>query len=146
MPQKELFSLKLPHVIKHNTSLLVNYYSKKQHTFYKNIINANFTLEQNKNTKYIPPPLIIPFAHILINECNLEKDIKVDTCTIQIQNDTAHIHKETRKHLITIPIDRLKWLWKQYTQSQNRPNGLIPPTQTGGGMYLVSLFYSLYMY
>ena len=26
-------------------------------------------------------------------------------------------------------MDRLKWLWKQYTQSRNKPNGLIPPTQ-----------------
>ena len=130
MPQRELFPLKLPNVIKHNTSLLVNYYSKKQYTFYRNIINANFTLEQNRDTRYIPPSLIIPLAHILINECNPKKDIKVDTCTIQIQNDAAHIYEETEKYLITIPTDRLKWLWEQYTQSQNRPNGLIPPTQS----------------
>ena len=128
IPQREIFPLNLPHVIKHNTSLLINYYSNKQHTFYKNIIDANFTLEQNRDTRYIPPPLIIPLAHISINECNPEKDIKVDTCTIQIQNDIAHIYEETWKHFITIPIDRLKWLWKQYIQSQNRLNGLIPPT------------------
>ena len=130
MPQREIFPLNLSHVIKHNTSLLVNYYSKKQHTFYKNIINANFTLEQNRDTRHIPLPLIIPLAHILINECNPEKDIKINTCIIQIQNDTAHIYEETGKYLITIPIDRLKWLWKQYTQSKNRPNGLTPPTQS----------------
>ena len=130
MPQREIFPLNLPHVIEHNTSLLVNYYSNKQHTFYRNIINANFTLEQNRDTRHIPPPLIIPLIHISINECNPEKDIKIDTCTIQIQNDTAHIYEETGKYLITIPIDRLKWLWKQYTQSLNRPNGLIPPTQS----------------
>ena len=130
IPQREIFSRNLPHVIKHNTSILVNYYSNKQCTFYRNILNANFTQEQNRDTRYIPPPLIIPLAHISINECNLEKDIKVDTCTIQIQNDIAHIYEETRIHLITIPIDRLKRLWKQYTQSQNRPNGLIPPTQS----------------
>ena len=129
LSQREIFPLNLLHVIEHNTSLLVNYYSNKQHTFYRDIINANFTLEQNRDTRYIPPPLIIPLVHILINECNPEKDIKVNTCTIQIQNDTAHIYKEIGKHLITIPIDRLKWLWKQYIQSQNRPNGLIPPTQ-----------------
>ena len=110
IPQREIFPLNLPHVIKHNTSLLVNYYSNKQHTFYKNIINANFTLVQNRDTRYIPSPLIIPLAQISINECNLEKDIKVDTCTIQIQNDIAHIYKETGKHLITIVIDRLNWL------------------------------------
>ena len=67
IPQRELFSLNLPNVIEHNTSLLVNYSTKKQHTFYKNIINANFTLEQNRDTTYIPLPLIIPLAHILIH-------------------------------------------------------------------------------
>ena len=72
MPQREIFSLNLPHVIELNTSLLVNYYSNKQNTFYKNIINANFTLEQNKDTTHIPPLLIIPLVHISINECNLE--------------------------------------------------------------------------
>ena len=95
MPQREIFPLNLPHIIEHNTSLLVNYYSKKQHIFYRNIINANFTLEKNRDTRYIPRPLIIPLAHISINECNPEKDIKVNTCTIQIQNDTAHIYEET---------------------------------------------------
>ena len=76
MPQRELFSLNFPHVIEHNTSLLVNYYSKEKHTFYRNIINANFTLEQNRDTKYTPLPSIIPLAHILINEYNPQKDIK----------------------------------------------------------------------
>ena len=130
MPQRELFPLNLPNVIEHNTSLQVNYYSRKQHTFYRIIIKANFTLKKNRDTRYMPLPLIIPLTHISINECNPEKDIKVDTCTIQIQNDTAHIYKEIGKHLITILIDRLKWLWKQYIQSQNRPNGLISPTQS----------------
>ena len=101
MPQRELFPLNLPNVIEHNTSLLVNYYTKKQHTFYRNIINANFTLEQNRDTGY----------------------------TIQTQNNVAHIYEEIGKYLITIPMDRLKWLWKQYIQSQNRPHGLIPLTQ-----------------
>ena len=68
MPQREIFPLNLPYIIEHNTSVLVNYYSNKQHTFYKNIINANFTLEQNRDTsRHIPPPLIIPLAHISIN-------------------------------------------------------------------------------
>ena len=128
IPQRELFPLNLPHVIEHNTSLLVNYYSNKQHIFYRNTINANFTSEQNRDTRYIPPPLVISLAHISINECNPEKDIKIDKCATQ--NDSANIYEEIGKHLITISIERLKWLWKQYTQSQNRPNGLIPPTQS----------------
>ena len=68
----------------HKTSLLINYYTKKQHAFYKNIINANFTLDQNRDTKYIPLPLIISLAYILTNECNPKNDIKIDTYTIQI--------------------------------------------------------------
>ena len=110
MPQRELFPFNLPNVVEHNTSFLINYYTKKQHTFYKNIINANFTLEQNKDTRYIPPPSIIPLAHISINECNPERDIKVNKHTIQIQNDVADKYDEIEKHLITIPMDRLKWL------------------------------------
>ena len=129
MPQRELFPLNLQNVVEHNTSLLVNYYTKKQHIFYTNIINTNFSLVQNRDTRYIPSQLIIPLAHISTLECNPERDIKVETHTIQIKNDVAHIYEETRKYLITIPIDRLKWLWKQYTQSLNRPHGLIPPIQ-----------------
>ena len=34
MPQRELFLLNLPNVVKHNTSLLVYYYTKKKNTFY----------------------------------------------------------------------------------------------------------------
>ena len=113
MPQRKLFLLNLPNVVEYNTSLLVNYYTKKQHTFYTNIINANFSLAQNRDTRYILLQLIIPLAHISTNEYNPERDIKVDTYTIQIENDVAHIYEETGKYLITIPIDRLKWLWKQ---------------------------------
>ena len=130
MSQRELFLLNLPNVVEHNNSLLINYYTKKQHTFYTNIINANFSLEQNRDTRYIPLQLVIPLVYISTNECNPERDIKVDTHTIQTQNDVAHIYEETRKYLITIPIDRLKWLWKQYIQSLNRPHGLISSTQS----------------
>ena len=67
MPQREILPLNLPHVVAHNTSLLEKYYSNKK-KIYKNIINANFTVEQNKDTRHIPPPLIIPLAYISINE------------------------------------------------------------------------------
>ena len=129
MPQRELFPLNTPNVIEHNTSLLVNYYTKKQHIFYTNIINANFSLAQNRDTGYIPLQLTIPLAHISTNECNPKRDIKVDIHTIQIVNEVAHIYEETGKYLISIPMDRLKWLWKQYTTSLNRPHGLILQTQ-----------------
>ena len=129
MPQRELFPLNLQNVAKHNTSLLVNYDTKKQHTFHTNIIKANFSLEQNRDIRYIPLQLVIPLGHISTNECNPERDIKVETHTIQTQNDVAYMYEETRKHFIIIPIDRLKWLWKQYTQLLNRPHGLISSIQ-----------------
>ena len=136
MPLRELSQLNLPNVAKHNTSFLINYYTKKQYIFYKKIKNSNFTLEQTRDTRYIPLPLTIPLAHILTNESNSKKDIRIDTYAhthanthTHTQNNVAHIYEETRNHLITIPIGRLKWLWKQYTQLQNRPHRSIPPTQ-----------------
>ena len=46
MLQRELFPLNFPNVVEHNTSFLENYYTKKQHTFYTNIINVNFPFEK----------------------------------------------------------------------------------------------------
>ena len=46
MLQRELFPLNLPKVVVYNTSLLLNHYTKKLHTFYKNIINKKFIPEK----------------------------------------------------------------------------------------------------
>ena len=117
----------------HNSTYFLTHIVLSNPTYFLTCIQpyyTNFTLEKNRDSRYIPPPLIIPLTHILINECNPEKDIKVDTYSIQTQNDVAHIYKEIRKYLITILIDRLKWLWKQYTQLQSRSHGLISPIQS----------------
>ena len=85
--------------------------SRKQHlpistllhqktTYYRNIINENYTLEQNRDTRYIPLPLIVSLVHISTNKFSPQNDIRVITYTIQIQNDVALIYKEIGKHLI----------------------------------------------
>ena len=130
MQQRELFPYNYLEVINHNITLLTNYYTQKQHLYYKNIAQAYFTPDQNRDTRFIPPPQKIPLTHISINECNLENDIKVSTNTIQTQKDVAHIYEDTRRHLITITDNRLEWLWKQYATAKNNHHGLIPPTQT----------------
>ena len=107
MPQREIFLLNLPNVIRHNIALLTNYYTKKKYTYYKELINAHFIPNQNRDTRYIPTPLIIPLSHISTNECNPKNDIRTNTYTIQTQNDVTHIYEETGRHLITIPNDRL---------------------------------------
>ena len=38
-------------------------------------MDTHFTLEQNRDTKFILPPTNISFTQIFINECNPEKDI-----------------------------------------------------------------------
>ena len=130
MQQRELFPYNYPEVINHNITLFTDYYTQKHHLYYKNIAQTYFTPDQNRDTRFIPPPQIIPLTHISINECNLENDIKVSTNTIQTQNDVAHIYEDTVRHLITIIDNRLEWLWKQYTTAKNNHHGLIPPTQT----------------
>ena len=92
MLQREQFSLNISIVVIHNTSLLVNYYNKKQHTYYINIINENFTMEQNRDTRYIYPPLIASLADIFTNECNCKIDIRVNTHSIQTHNEVAYIY------------------------------------------------------
>ena len=60
MPQRTLFPLNLPLVIIHNTKILKEYYIRQQHTYYKNIADSHFTLEQTRDTRFIPPPTKIP--------------------------------------------------------------------------------------
>ena len=50
--------------------------------------------------------------------------------TIQTQNEVTHIYENTRRHNITIPTTRIKWLWQQYRKAIQNRNDLVPPTQT----------------
>ena len=129
MPQRELFPLNQLPVIEHNIKLLKEYYTKHQHRYYKNIVNTHFTPAQTRDTRFIPPPTIIPHTQISIIECNPEKDITTIKNTIQTQNELTHIYEDTGKHLITIPTTRLKWLWQQYNKAIYSTHGLVPHTQ-----------------
>lgn len=101
-------SINQPLVIEHNSKLLIEYYIKHQHRYYKNILDANFTPAQNKDTRFIPPPIIIPHIQISIIECNPKTNIITDKNTIQTQNKLTHIYEDARRHLITMPTTRLK--------------------------------------
>ena len=73
-------------------------------------MNSYLIPEQNRNTRFIPPPTAVTFTQIFINECNPEKAILTNKETIQINNEEIHIYEDTGKNLITIPTTRLKWL------------------------------------
>ena len=130
LPQREFFPYNIPIDIQHNTNIILTYFTKKQHTLYENIIRKNKFSTQNKDPRHISPPLNIPLVKVSTHECNLEKYINTNTNKIQVQDDNAHIHDETCKHLITIPYNRFAWLWTQYNQMLHQPHDLIPPTQT----------------
>jgi hypothetical protein len=49
--------------------------------------------------------------------------------TIQITQDKALIFTNKGNHLITIPKNRLEWLWNQYTNNANTHQQLDPPRQ-----------------
>jgi hypothetical protein len=112
------------------TYVLTHYYTERQHKHFSNIINAYFTTEQHRDTRYVTPTTIIPLAHISMNECNPENDIETNSDTIQIQFDVAHIYEDNGRHLITTPKTRLMWLWNQYQLAKNTTHGLEPTTQS----------------
>ena len=127
--QRDLFPYCDAVTSRHNTKLFTQYYTKRQHKHFSNISNTYFSTEQQRDTRYVIPATTIPLAHISINECNPESDIKTNTNTIQTHFDVAHIYEDNGRHLVTIPKTRLLWLWKQYHQAKNTPHRLEPPTQ-----------------
>jgi hypothetical protein len=54
---------------------------------------------------------------------------KYNRTTIQIIHDKALIFTNKGNHLITIPKNRLKWLWNQYNTNSNTHHQLDPPCQ-----------------
>ena len=130
MRQREIFPLNHPIVIEHYITLLTIYYKKLQHEHYKHITNTYFFLEQNKDSRFIPPPTTIPLTHIFIKECNPKKYIVSNKYTTQINNEQAHLYEDTGKHLTTISTTRLKWLWQQYNKASYSSHCLVPQIQS----------------
>ena len=112
--QRDLFPWYNVNTCAHNIGLLTQYYTKSQHKHFLNLIKAHFVMEQQRDTRYVTPATIIPLAHISINECNPENDIKTNTNTIQTHFDVAHIYENNGRPLTTIPKTKLHWLRKQY--------------------------------
>ena len=79
--------------------------------------------------RYIHEPLQLPLVQIHLNECNPDIDINTTEPTIQIIHDKALIFTNNGNHLITIPKDRLEWLWNQYNTNSNIHYQLDPPQQ-----------------
>jgi len=129
LQQRELFPLNLPTVIHHNINLLTKYYTDFKNKHYQNIINTQFTPEQNRDTRHIPSPTIIPYIKTSTIECNPERDIDTNKCTIQTQNDKTHIYNDIGKYITTIPTTRIKWLWQQYNNNKYNNHRLIPAIQ-----------------
>ena len=127
LPQKALFPWNNPHTINHNISLLTQYYTHKQHQHFTNILHVNFNATQLRDTRYISPPHLLPLCHIHINECNPDNDIACTQNTIQTEHGVSHIYDSDGRHLITIPEQRLNWLWEQYQNALSRQITLEPP-------------------
>lgn len=83
----------------------------------KHLKNLNYkhTIQTQKlDTKYIQPALTTPLLSIQLNESNPDKDLNLAKPTIITTSQHAHIYDENGKHLATILITRLQWLWKRY--------------------------------
>jgi hypothetical protein len=93
---------------------------------------TNFlTHVQTKDKKFIQPPLKITNLTTSTQECNPDKDILVNKPTIQMNTSEASVYDQNGNYIATINIDRLQWLWSQFTHNkqQHLINFLHPPPQ-----------------
>ena len=86
----------------HNSNLIRQYYQNIQNIqnkLYKEIIQVHHPKEQQRDTRFVTPPIIIPLLQIHINECNLKNDIITTNPTINIYGEQAHIYEDNGRHL-----------------------------------------------
>jgi hypothetical protein len=129
MPTKKVFPHNKPNITEHNLRLLKQVYLTQQHKHYHDIIEKNFYQIQSKDTRHIHAPLQLPLVQIHLTKCNPDTDINTEEPTIQIIHDKALIFTNKGNHLITIPKNRLEWLWNQYNTNSNTHHQLDPPCQ-----------------
>ena len=110
-----------------NPTILPKHPNKR---FYKEIIQAHHIKEQQRNTRFVTPPIIIPLLQIHINKCNPQNDIITTIPTINIDGEQAHIYEDNRRPFFSIPTSRLQWLWNQYYNSLQTPTNIEPSTQS----------------
>jgi hypothetical protein len=118
------------HHANHNYQILLQYYHTRQTKHYSELIIKQFNSLQQKDNRFITPPLHLPLVHVSITECNPEYDIITTRHTIQVLHNSAYLYDHDGRHLYTITLTRLKWLWDQYNHSISQLPNLEPPLQT----------------
>jgi hypothetical protein len=118
------------HHTNHNYQLLIQYYRARQNKHYNDILNKHFNHPQHQDNRFITPPLHLPLINISITECNPEYDIITTGHTIQVLHDSAYLYDQNGRHLHTITLTRLKWLWNQYNQYMSQIPNLETPLQS----------------
>jgi hypothetical protein len=87
-------------------------------------LRHNFALSRHNRQR------CLHLIQINLNECNPDSYIITTQPTIQIIQEKAHIFTNNGNHLITIPKNRLEWLWKQYITNLNSQHHIDPPRQS----------------
>ena len=75
---------------------------------------------QTKDNKFIQPPLNITNLTTSTHECNPDKDILTNKPTIQASISETNVYDHNGNHVATINIDRLQWLWGQFTRNNQQ--------------------------
>jgi hypothetical protein len=114
----------------HNYQILLQYYHTRQIKHYNELIRKQFNSSQHRDTRFITPPIHLPLVKISITEYNPEYDIITIGHTIQVLHNSAYLYDQSGRHLHTIPLTRLKWLWAPYNHSISHLPTLEPPLQS----------------
>jgi hypothetical protein len=113
----------------YNYPLLQQYYQTRQINHFIDLIRKQFNTPQNRDTRFINPSLHLPLVKISIAECNPKNDIQTTDHTIQVLHSSTYLYDQDGRHLHTIPLQRLEWLWTQYHHSTANLPTLEPPLQ-----------------
>jgi hypothetical protein len=122
-PDNILFDHNLLTITQYNNTLFEQSMAKTYANYLSHV--------QTRDKKFIQPPLKITNLTTSTQECNPDKDILVNKPTIQTSTSGASVYDQNGNHIATINIDRLQWLWSQFTHNkqQHLINFLHPPPQ-----------------
>ena len=104
-------------LLDHNLLLITQYHKTKTEHETTQLYKDYTHHSQSKDNKFIHPPLKITNLKISTQERNPDKDIHANKPTIQIQNSMANIHDQNGNYIATLTIERLQWLWNQFSQN-----------------------------
>ena len=118
-------------MLDHNLLLITQYHNASIGQTTAEKYATYLTHTQTKDKRFIHPPLKFTNLKTHIQECNPDKNILVNEPTIQTNASEADIYDQNGNHVVTLTIERIQWLWAQF--SQNNPhhltNFLQPPPQ-----------------